>query len=218
MNDLSLSLLITALTGLGGLLILLLARRRRQEREELLQAWCSQRGLTCSLRREARLSELRVSGEAFSLQSSLSAHRQEEATGSSAWDKRSLWQSLRQGEPRPAFLLGAVNGAQDWQRLPAPLQEAALTLLERRTGRHYDAHQGQIVHAGRGTAYLLFEDSPGTARQAVDRLLPLLAAWPDASPLLIQSGGEGLSIRADNYYIRDPAQLELLLKLGEACQ
>ncbi len=217
MADTALSLVIVALTGAVILLIFILIGSRRQAADKKVDAYCREHGYVCSRSSHALRKELTIQGEGFTLQSKMVSHRQEETTGSSAWEKETVWATRGPGGPWPAFVLGSISASPDWQSMPDLIRNAATQQLNRQTGCNYASSQGRIIHRNKSFAFLLFENAPEASGVMTDKILPRLDAWQETGPLVISSGAHGVNIRLANHFIRDAAQLDSVIRLGQAC-
>lgn len=217
MADIALSLVIVALTGAVILLIFIMVGRRRKAADKEVDTYCRERGYACSRSSFALGKELIIRGEGFTLKSKMVSHRQEETTGSSAWEKETIWETRGPGGPWPDFILGSVSASPDWQSMPDLIRNTATQRLNRQTGSTYASSQGRIICRNKSIAFLLFENSPEASGVTTDKILPRLDAWQETGPLVIYSGAQGISIRLANHFIRDAAQLDRVISLGQAC-
>ncbi len=217
MSDIALSLIIAAVAGVTVILVFMAAARHRLAKEKEMEAYCRDHGFVISKRTDALSREIVIEGEGFTLKSKMVSHRQEETTGSSSWEKETIWVTRGLQRPRPAFALGSVSASMDWLNLPDLVKNADAQKFNKETGNNYSPGHGRIVHKNRTSAFLLFEETPGAANDLLDKVIAWLDAWPGDHPLIIQSSPEEVSIRVTGLFIRDTQQLDRVIRLGQAC-
>ena len=216
MSDLTLSLIVVALTGALILPIFILISRHRQAKEKEIEAYCREHGYVFSKRREPLGSFVTVEGPGFLLESKMVAHRQEEVTGSSSWEIETLWTARGLNGTLPTFILGSVSAAADWHSMPDMIRNAAAQKLLSAADGSFKPDSGRLVHKSKTMAFLMFEEVPESTQAAADRLIPLLDIWPTNYPLLIRGAEDNLSVRALGLFLRDTAMLDLVTRLGRA--
>lgn len=215
MTDLTVSIIVIACTGVAAALIFLLVGKQKQGRERALEDYCGANGYSCSIAKEPLRIDRRVVGASFTLISSMVSQRLDEDTGSSGW-KKSTQLTARRVQDTPSFALGSVPAAGNWDRLPEWIKKAAVEKLANESGIQLDLGSAQQLHTTGKSVFLLFEQTLGESRDAIQRLSPLLNEWPAQFKLVIHSGPAEIRIHVADCFIQDAALLEKLIRLGTA--
>lgn len=216
MSDLTISAIVILCTGvlIGAIFYLTVTKKRKRESE--LAEYCQNHGYNCLKTEEPGFTEFTVEGDSFSLRSSQVMTQDEAVSESDSWNKETIW--IRRGDDsaRPSFALGGIPSARGWEKLPQQVKKIAVDNLSSRTGFSLDPANAQLVKTGGKSAFLLFEQNPGESGAALERLKPLLEEWPAQFTLFIHSSPETVRIHLANYFVRDVAMLEKVLRLGAA--
>lgn len=216
MADLTASIIVIACTGVAAALIFLLAGRRKQSKERALEDYCRANGYSCSIVREPLRVDRHVEGASFTLISSMVSQRLDGDTGSDGW-KKSTQLTVRCTRDTPSFALGSVSAAGGWDRLPEWVKNAAVEKLANESGIRLCPGSARHLHTTGKSDFLLFEQTPGESRDAMQkRLSPLLDEWPVQHKLVIHSGPAEIRIHAADCFIQDAELLEKIIRLGAA--
>lgn len=214
MSDLTTSIIVIACTGLVVGLVFLLARKRKQSNEQALEAYCQDNGYSYKSVREPLRVERSVEGASFKLISSMAAHYLNENSASTEWEKST--QITAQGaQDAPSFVLGSVPAASNWDILPEWTKKAVIGKLMSESGIQLNPESAQYFPTTGKSAFLLFEQTPGASRNAMQQLLPLLDDWPTQFNLLIHSSPKEIRIHVGNCFIQDVALLDQLIRLAQ---
>jgi hypothetical protein len=215
LSDLAVSLIVIGGTGILLVFVFWLSAKSKRTKDKLLSDYCQSHGYSLSKKTGPLQTELRIEGKGFTLLSSMLSRRQETQTGSSSWEKQTLWKTLEAHQAWPTFVLGSVPTASNWNRLPDYVQNAAVAKLSQDFGFVCDAQKAQPLRIDGGPAFLLFEETQGESAAAIERLKPLLTDVQNQ--IVIQSSPEQISIRISGCFIRDAAAADRLIRLGFAC-
>lgn len=207
---------IFVIVGVGIIIIAVFAVIRMQTRtkEKALADYCRIQGYTYNKMKEPLRTELRISGDSFSLTSTMTALRQEEQSGSSSLKKDTVWTFSGGNGARSSYIFGSVPTTGNWDRLPAWVRNAAVQKLIGEMGAGFDADRVQQVNLSGKNAFLLFEEIPGEGLNTIERLKPLLCQWPSIYKLVIQSSPTEIRIHAADCFIQDTTLLEKVIRLG----
>ncbi len=216
MNDIAVSIIVIVCACALIAAVLALVRRRKQVQEKALADYCRSRGYRYSKVKESLRVEQNIESDSFVLTSTMTSVRHEEQTGSSSWEKKTVWSSRGDGAELPFFALGSVSAAGEWESLPGWIKNAAIEKLTLESGIDLRRAHVTPVRADEKTGFLLFEQIPGESGDIVNKIIPLLKGWPARFNIVIQSAASGLTIRAADCFIEDTALLERFLDIGAA--
>lgn len=214
MPDLMISIVVALCVGALILVIFAVVNVRKREKVQALAEYCKNKAYSFKQTKAALSEEISVQSETFLLVSTMIGHRQEEATGSSAWEKKTVWKTRAKNSEWPSFILGSIPAAGDWDKLPDWMKLAALEKLMSENGIVLESEKAQTVKIDGKASYLLFEEHTGESREIIQKLLPLLNEWPAQFRLLIQSEPAETLIRVTDCYIQDADLLEKIIRLG----
>ncbi|MEA5059910.1 MAG: hypothetical protein VB049_07725 [Candidatus Pelethousia sp.] len=214
MSDLTGSIIVILCVGIVVALVFLLAGKRKQGMERALEEYCRDNGYSYSSVKKPLSVIRRVESASITLISSMASQHLDANTGSDSW-KKATQITVHCARETPSFVLGSVPAAGNWASLPDWIKKAAVEKLANESGIQLSVESAQEFPTAGKAAFLLFEQTPGENRDAIQRLTPLLQDWPAQFNLVIHSSPKGIHIYAADCFIQTVALLDKLLRLGK---
>ncbi len=217
MQDLTVSLIVIGLTGVLIAGIFLALAKRQESEAAALAAYCSARGYRLTVKKERLSGETLVESDAFLMRSTRVSRVHEAQTGAAGWDVETVWETKLPVDAAPAFALGSVPSAGNWERLPDMVKAAAVEQMRRETRMAFPSGGARPIQTAGGKAFLVFTQNPGEAEGMAISLLPLLDAFPKDARLVLLSGPEKVVIRQPDHFVKKVSDAQRLIRLGFAC-
>lgn len=217
MKDLTLSLIVVALTGVLIAGIFLILAKRRESEEAALAAYCAGKGYRHSVKKERLSGETLIESETFLMRSTRVSRVHEAQTGAAGWDSQTVWETKLPVDAAPAFALGSAPSAGNWESLPDMVKAAAIKQLKRETGIGFPTNGVRPIQTAGGKAFLVFTQNPGEAEGIAASLLPLLDDFPKDARLYLLSGPEKVILRLQDHFVKTASDAQRLIRLGLAC-
>ena len=215
MSDIMLSLTVIVCTGVLIGFIFVAVGINKKKKEQILLSYCNSHGYTFTSKKEALEKEITIEGDTFVLTSRMTSVRQEENTGSSAWDKNTFWVSKGKQFDCSPFVIGTVATSLEWERMPEWMKNAATQKVILEFGVGNDAIP-KAISINDKMSLMTFEKGDGFKKEILDKLITTLKGWPTFVSLIIRCSPSDLSIHLNGFYIRDVSEVDRVLKLGHS--
>ena len=217
MSDITLSLIVIAVTALVVVVIFLAVGRAKRLKTEAFDLWALENGCVYTPVDERLASGHRVRGPGWSFEALTTSTGGPEAEGSSNVSSNTYWQSDRSALPAGLLLIGERVAH------PAlgPLADSLLPpMLKTLLGDKAADVQGlREVSAGSPAfqqLYMVWATDPADAERVLTpRVVSQLMAWPLIPPPLVRLSPRGCRIDIRNRRIEDVKDLERLITLGK---